>query len=166
MNLGRTTQPGNDDYDLRDYMIGSSYTLAEISRRTIKALPRPEHAGIPDDLQEKFAAMLNRLGAHQAPPNSPPTPKTRPYSPSCLLREDGVTINHERVQKLIQIVRAQATAKWMPDDDAARDAANRDDGTGAFINGQPIPKPPSGLRYCTCSGAAGGGPCTCRFGQA
>jgi hypothetical protein len=160
MNLGRTTQPGNDDYDLRDYMIDSRYTMVVLSRRTITALPRPEHAGIPEDLKEKFAAMLNSIGAHQALPNPPPTPKTRPYSPSCLLHDDGVTINHERVQKLIQIVRAQATAKWMPDDDAARDAADRDADPGAASE-----PPPAGLRYCTCSGVAGGGTCNCRCGQ-
>jgi hypothetical protein len=100
--------------------------------------------------------MLNRIGAHQAPPNPPPTPKTRPYSPSCLLHDDGVTINHERVQRLIQIVRAQATAKWMPDDDAARDAADRDADPGAASE-----QPTHERASCTCSGVRDGGPCNC-----
>jgi len=149
-------QPANDDYELRDYMVDSSYNLSVISRRTIKALPRPARVGIPEDIKEHFNAMLDRMGNTHGRSNwlKPPLKPPRTPVPSPFVRIDTGDVDVERVRKYVQHVKSGSS---VPDDGTEGDAADRD----ATADTGPDEYGERHKSYCTCASVANGGPCNC-----
>ncbi len=147
-------QPKLDDYVVIDYMLDSSYNLVEISRRTIKALPRGE--GMTPEQREKLDALLNNIGRDRKRFVEPQadTPKLIAIVPSRLVRSDTGDVDIERVRKYAQHIKSQST---VPDDSTQGDAA---DGNAATGTG-PDEHADRRKTYCTCRSVANGNECNC-----
>jgi hypothetical protein len=140
-------QPGNDDYVLCDYMVDSSYTLVEISRRTIKALPRGK--GMTPEQREQLDAMLNNIGRDHGRSKrmTSDTPKPLEIIPAPFLRNAIGDIDVERVRKYVQHVKSRSS---VPDDCTTGNTA---DGNAAPTQPGAGPEPSSALQDAVDGGA-------------
>jgi len=155
MEVVSNPQPGNDDYELFDYMIDSSYNMSMISRRTIKALPRPEKCGIPEDMKPQFEALLSRLGRnHKYDSVLRDTPKSGKVRNTCLPGNGRDLLGDIHVRQ--HIIDENATD--VSDDRTERNQKDRD--ATADAGGEPEHQ----HVYCTCSAAMAGEPCNCPHG--
>jgi hypothetical protein len=116
-------QPRNDDYVFVDYMVDSSYSLVEISRRTIKALPRGQ--GMTPEQRQHLEAMLNNIGRDHGRSKrmTSDTPKPLEIIPTPFLRNATGDIDVERVRKYTQRIRDNAA--HVPTNGHTGDAADR-----------------------------------------
>jgi hypothetical protein len=153
--------PANADdyaYTRSDYVVDRDHVVVLHERRTVLAPPHPARGPMPEDMKQRVDAMLKRIGrgaeARDAPGQTSPE-----RGPALVVRRGGDVLGDllGDIRQFDVVVDAADGA----DHPAAGDAADQD----APADADRAPQPPAGLRCCTCSGVAGGGPCNCRNGQ-
>ena len=124
LNFVADPQPKNSDYVLIDYMVDSNYALVEVSRRTIRALPRG--TGMTPEQREKLDGMLSGFGK-----------ETRQIVPPRIIRDDADYL--ERARRAAAARRKYGPLTILPDDSSKGNVEDLHRGNGTLdAGGEPV----------------------------